>query len=84
MGVEARGSHSKDTLAIAAQGAQGVQGRGRKLVSKGEKNNTQALAASKSNQVAGFSFLGKLVILTERKREAVPPMPMALTVLGRM
>ena len=28
------------------------------FVSKGEKNNAQALAASKSNQVASFSFLG--------------------------
>ena len=35
-----------------------MQSGGRKLVSKGKENNTQSLAASKSNQVARFSFLG--------------------------
>ena len=35
-----------------------MKSRGRKLVGEGEEDNTQAFAASESNQVASFSFLG--------------------------
>ena len=56
--IKGRRSNSKNAVAIPAEGTQRVKSRGRKLVSEGEEDNTQAFAAGKSNQVASLSFLG--------------------------
>ena len=54
-----------------------MESTGGKSVSKGEEDHAEAFTA-------GEELARKPDILIERKREAVPPMPIALTVLERV
>ena len=70
----AKGTHGTDRMERASR----MQMRGR------EEKEAEALAASKRNQIAGFASwesARKVDILTVTKREADPPIPIALTVL---
>ena len=81
--IKAGRTNGEDTLAVAAHGAQGVESRG----GKGRRTTQRPLLRVRATRLrasASRELAKKPDILMERKREAVPPMPMALTVLERV
>ena len=64
-----------------------MESTGGKSVSKGEEDHAEAFTAGRATRLrasASRELARKPDILIERKREAVPPMPIALTVFERV